>query len=151
MTRDERGARGEGSSGRPDPRYIRQLEEDLRRSGDDSEYGRRMAQSRSRAERATAAERRRFERRTARRLRRIAAAVLLVAALLIAIVGLQIKDSAFGAAGEGRSTPFSLLPLDAGRVTSTTEPITTSTTSTSLPTSTTTTDTAASVGVALWR
>ena len=158
MIDDETGGNGGRSADGPDPSFIKRLEDDSlwpeewgtrsdRQSGDESETRRERAARREgeprrrearqgaprRSAHYTPAELRRAERKGARRSRRMAVAVLLVAAVVILIAGLQVKDSEFGSSNGGASTPFSLVPLDTSRVTSTTEPATTSTSYPGLP------------------
>lgn len=91
-----------------------------------------------RAARAAAARQRLYDCRKARRSRWIATAILLVAVLVIAIVGLEARSSELGG-GTGRSTPFSLLPVATSGPTSTTESATTTTTGSTTTTTSTTT------------
>lgn len=132
MAEDETKGGGGRSFEGPDPEFIRRLEDDTLWSSVEPRRAREAEGGDTpRSSRAAAAERRRADRRKARQLRRITVIILVVAAIMIALVGLQIKDSEFGSS-TGKSTPFSLLPL---------ESITTSTTTTTAapPTSSTTT------------
>lgn len=114
----------------PDPAFIRRLEDDSLWSRDADEESRRQAERRAaRYSRTSDAEQKRADRRRARQARRITVLVLIIVAVLIAIAGLEMKASEFGAETGGRSTPFSLLPLESIQNTLTTDAATTSTTS----------------------
>ena len=139
MTEDETGGGRGRSVGGPDPSFIKRLEDDALWSTDHpGESARRATREGMRASRAVAARQQRQDRRKARRLRWIAAGVFVVAALLIAFVGLEVRASEYGSS-DGKTTPFSILPLDSIRVTTTTEPPTPSTTTTVPPATTSTT------------
>ena len=149
MREDETGGgRGRSVDG-PDPSFIKRLEDDvLWSSKPDGEGARRATRENMRASRAADARRRRQDRRKARRARWITAAVLLVVAVVIALVGVEIKASEYGSSG-GKTTPFSILPIDSIRVTTTTEPPAPSTTTTSAAVTTSTSTTSTTTPVAI--
>ena len=143
------GGRGRSADG-PDPSFIKRLEDDaLWSSKPDGEAVRRTSRERTRASsRSAAARQQRHDRRNARRTRWIAAAGLVVVAVVIALVGVELKASEYGSSG-GKATPFSILPIDNIRVTTTTDIPTT--TSAPVTTSTSTTSTTTPVAVVIFR
>jgi hypothetical protein len=144
MTQDETDRPRGASSYRPDPAFIERLENDSLWQEDASRAVRRTdryADRRTDRRTTRAHDRNDFapgrkpgSKRAAPRSRLIAVIVLVLAALVLLIAGLQISDSSTGASG---ATPFSLLPLDGSAITATTKAPITSTTSTTAASATT--------------
>jgi hypothetical protein len=134
---------------RPDPAFIKSLEDDsLWSAVEDERSERRVEREKLRSSRALGGGERRYERlRKERGSRLVAVIVLVAAALVITMVGLEVVSSMYGSSETQKTVPFSLLPLPNSPATYTTEP-TTTTTSTTTTSSTTTSTTTTTVPVA---
>ncbi len=122
MTSDDND-RPRTSSGRPDPSFIKRLEDDslwqeqprpVRRT---DRYAER---DRARGTRSERSGEPRYQRTSASkrlppRSRRLAVIVLVVVVIVLLIAGLELTDETVGS----QTTPFSLLPLEAGGITAT--------------------------------
>ena len=115
MSGDETGRRGGPPADvPPDPDFIKRLEDDSlwhERTRMERRADRYALSGRGKPERARPTETgRKPGKRPARRSRLLAIVILLIAAVLVLVIGLETTDSG-SSAGTGPSTPFSILPL----------------------------------------
>lgn len=127
---DDTGSGRDRPSRRPDPSFLDRLADDTKwQEYETSGSGRRVDRQRQGGARHGAGGRPGISRREGRR-RLPALIVLVVAVAVVAVVGLEAGTSE-SPATSGESSPFHMLPLDTGAVTSTvsTEPSSTETSS----------------------
>ena len=134
MTGDDTEGQRRRPSDRPDPSFFKRLEDDSLWARDD----RSPTERRSDRYKDPGGRRASLSRRTA-------IVVLVLAAALVVVIGLE-ADHLGGSAGAGPSVPFTVLPLENNATTSTEAATTTS--ATPSPTTTATSTTATTVPVA---